>query len=535
MYRLLIADDEVVEREAVKFIVGQNLSGILELYEAANGRELLEKLAVLKPDIVLTDIKMPGINGLEAAAKIRDILPDCRIILMSAFHYFNYAKDGLALGVDDYITKPAPAETIINTLNQSILHLDEARSRRKKEEDINIKLKNVTQYLEEELISLISSGEIEENVIREFFEMLSINSSAFVGVALSIPDHSLPLEIAGEVQKRILKKRLSEQLKRKLHVRGLYFLQSIVGQYIFILMLVAKEADEYTSRVLWAKIFSEIKDEISSEMLIQLNIGIGNQCNAITGIIDTFLQAKIALKYDSSPGSVISYGDITSPKKSLEYPIVREKQLLDSFLLGETGNSLQIADELIDWISANLPNLDIMKQKIYELLLVLMREAVLNLHLQEFVIDSEGMRRDICLLDSTRDLRSYVRSYIQKKIQDVHSIKASRASSLLSLVTEYIHRNFDKELSLESAAEVVRVSPFYLSKLFRKETGGTFIDFLTEFRIRKAKELLSVPTNNVKDVCYMVGYRDPNYFARVFKKNSGMTPTEFRDRMIWTK
>jgi two-component system response regulator YesN len=532
MYRLLIADDEVVEREAVKYIVGQNLSEKLELYEATNGRELLEKLAVLKPDIVLTDIRMPGINGLEAAAKIRDILPECRIILMSAFHYFNYAKDGLALGVDDYVTKPAPAEVIVNTLNQSILHLDEAKSRRMKEEEISTKLKNVTQYLEEELITLMSSGEIEENVIREFFEMLSIQSTDFVGVALFIPDRDQPFEIAGEVQKRILKKRLSEQLKSKLNARGLNFLQSIVGQYIFILLLVSKESDEYASRVRWAKTLSDIKEEISSEMLVQLNIGIGNQCNTITDIIETFLQAKIALKYDSSPGSVISYGDIVSPKKSMEYPIGKEKQLLDCFLLGEAGNCLQIADELIDWITINLPSLDIMKQKIYELLLVLMREAVLNLHLQEFVIDSEGMRRDISFLDSTRDMRSYARSYIQKKIQDIHSIKASRASSLLSMVREYIQKNFDKELSLESAAEVVRVSPFYLSRLFRKETGGTFIDYLTEFRIKKARELLSVPTNNVKDVCYMVGYRDPNYFARVFKKNSGMTPSEYRERML---
>ncbi len=532
MYRLLIADDEVVEREAVKFIVGQNLSGILEICEATNGRELLEKLSVFKPDIVLTDIKMPGISGLEAAAKIRELLPDCRIILMSAFHYFNYAKDGLSLGVDEYITKPAPAEVIMNALHQSILHVEEVRSTRKKEEEISTRLKNVTQYLEDELIVLMSSGEIEETVIREFFDILNITSSSFVGIALSIANHSLPAEIAGEVQKRILKKRLSEQLKSKLRARGLNFLQSMVGPHIFILILASNEMDEYSSRVLWAKALSEIKDEISNEMLVQLNIGIGKQCNAITDINETFLQAKIALKYDPSPGSVTSYGDIANPRKSLDYPLIKEKQLLDCFLLGETGNSLLLADELIDWIAVNQPNLDIMRERIYELLLVLMREVLLNLHLQEFEIDSEGMRRDLYLLDSVRDLRSYAKSYMQKKIQEIRSIKASRASSLLSLVLGYIHKNYGTELSLESAAEVVRVSPFYLSKLFRKETGKTFIDYLTEFRIKKAKELLSIPTNNVKDVCYMVGYRDPNYFARVFKKISGITPTEYRDKNV---
>jgi two-component system response regulator YesN len=532
MYRLLIADDEIVEREAIKFIVAQNLPGLLEISEAANGRELLEKLNAAKPDIVLTDIKMPGINGLEAAAKIRALLPECRIILMSAFHYFDYAKDGLVLGADDYITKPAPVDVIVNALNQSILHLDEAKSRRKREEETNTRLKNVTQYLEEELISIMSSGEIDENVIREFFEMLDIQSNGFVGVALMIPCHDLPIEIAGEVQKRILKKRLSEHLKNKLHARGFNFLQSIVGQYIFILMFDAGGMEEYASRVLWAKTFSEIKDEILVELLIPLNIGIGNQCNAVTDIHQTFLQAKIALKYDATPGTVISYGDIEKPKKSSEYPMTREKQLLNRFLSGETEDVLRIADELIDWISANLPGLDIMKQKVYELLLVLLREAVLNLHLQEFATDSESMRRDVFSLGSTRELRSYVKGYIQKQLLEVRRIKASRANSLLSLVTEYIQKSYDREVSLESAAEMVRISPFYLSRLFRKETGVTFIDYLTEYRMKRARELLSVPTNNVKEVCYRVGYKDPNYFARVFKKVSGMTPTEYRDRMI---
>jgi two-component system response regulator YesN len=532
MYRLLIADDEIVEREAIKFIVGQNLSGALEISEAKNGRELLELLPVAKPDIVLTDIKMPGISGLEAAAKIREALPECRIILMSAFNYFHYAKDGLVLGADDYITKPASAEVILNSLNQSIRLLDEAGNRKRKQEEISARLKNVTQYLEDELLSLMSSGDIEENAIREFFDILEIKSTSFVGVALSIPDHSLPSEIAGEVQKRILKKRLSEQLKHKLKARGLNFLQSIVGQHIFLLLLVSPEPDEYAARIRWAKIFSEIREEISGEMLVPLNVGLGNQCNAIPNITGTFLQAKIAVKYDSSPGSVTSFGDIVSPKKSMEYPIGKEKQLLDCFLLGDAANTLQTVDELLDWITVNLPGLDIMKQKIYELLLVLMRDALLNLRLPELVIDSEVMRRDISLLDSAKDLKSYARNYILKKLQEVRSIKASRASSLLSLVLDHIHRNFDRELSLESAAEVVRVSPFYLSKLFRKETGGTFIDYLTEYRIKKAKELLSIPTNNVKEVCYLVGYRDPNYFARVFKKISGVTPSEYRDKIV---
>ena len=532
MYRLLITDDEIIEREAVKYIVCRDLPGIFEICEAANGRELVEKAVKFRPDIILTDIKMPGINGLEATAKIRESLPECRIIIMSAFMYFNYAKEALTLGADEYIIKPAPAEVIVATLNKAITCITENRMRKKREEDINIKLKSITQYLEEELIILMSSGEIEEKVIKEFFEILNIESKAFVCTAISFFDRSLPDEIGSEVQKRIIKKRIMEKLKDKLHARRFQFFQGTIGQNIYLLLLEIEEIDEFGSRVLWTKSLSEIKDELHDEMYIDLNIGIGNQCKSIEQISNSFLQAKIALKYDSSPGSIISYGDICLEKTNTEYPLSKEKRLVEYFLQGDEKNSLQFIDEIIDWMMINLQRTESIKQKIYELLLILTREAALNLNLLELNSDSESMRRNLFLLDTMRELRIYAKSYMESKILDIRNIKISSANSLLKILTEYIISNFDKDISLESAADVIRISPFYLSKLFKKETGMNFIDYLTEFRIRKAKEFLAVPTNNIKDVCYMVGYKDPNYFARVFKKMSGITPTEYKDKKI---
>ena len=535
MYKLLIADDEVIEREAIKYIVSQNFSGVFEICEVTNGREILERLSSFMPDIVLTDIKMPGISGLEATARIREALPDCRVILISAFHYFNYAKDGLTLGVDDYITKPASEDMIINTLKKAVLHIEALRAKKKKEEEISSKLKNITQYLEEELILLMTSGEIEEKAVREFFDILNIDSSAFICAAVAFPDHNLPEEIGGEIQKRILKKRLTEKLKAMLQSRGLRFFQGVVGQHIYLLILEGGAIDEYEARVLWTKTFSELKDEIFNEMHLYLNIGIGNQCSSVENIFNSFLQAKIALKYDTSPGSVISYGDIRSMNAKSEYPLYKEKSLLEYFLQGDEKNSLQSVDELIDWLTVNLKDTASIRQKVYELLLVLAREAAINLNLTEFNTDSEDMRRNVFLLDTARELRAFAKSYIEKKIRDINNIKTSRANSLLSMVTDYIAGNLHREISLESAADLIKVSPFYLSRLFKKETGSNFIDYLTEYRIKKAKVLLSVPTNNVKDVCYMVGYNDPNYFTRVFKKTCGITPTEYRDKKAFKK
>lgn len=532
MYKLLIADDEVIEREAIKYIISQNYTGVLEVCEATNGRELVEKAKVFQPDIILTDIKMPGMNGLEAASLIKKDFPECRIIIMSAFNYFNFAQEAVTLGADDFIIKPTPAEKIVNTLNKAMQYINENRTRKKREDDINLKLKSVTQYLEEELIFLMSSGEIDEKAVMEFFELLDIKSKAFICAAVSFSERCLPDDIGGEVQKRMIKKRLIEKLKDRLSARNLHFFLGAIGQQIFLLLFIMEEMEEYEARVLWTKSFFEIKDELLDDMQISLNIGIGIQCNLIPQIYSAFLQAKIALKYDPVPGAVINYGDISIKNTCTEYPLNKERSLIEAFIQGDGKNSLRLMDELIDWMTVNLQGVVNIRQKIYESLLVLVRDTAMNLNLMEFDFDSEAMRTKLFLLDTTRELRSFAKNYIENKILELINIKTSRSNTLLSMIKDYINHNFDKDISLESVADVIRISPFYLSKLYKKETGANFIDYLTEFRIRKAKDLLAIPTNNVREVCFLVGYKDPNYFARVFKKISGVTPTEYRERKL---
>jgi len=533
MYKLLIADDEIIEREFLNFVVNQNFAGVLEVCEAANGRELLQKAATFKPDIVITDIKMPGINGLEAAARIREIFPECKIILMSALQYFNYAKEGFALGVVDYLTKPISTDVIINTLNKLIQQIEDSRVQRKKDNEINTKLKSVTQYLSEELIFLMSSGEIKEDTVKEFFQILDIKSNAFICAVVSFSDDGLPDDITGEVQKRMIKKRVSESLINKLLHNGLRFLNSSIGQYTFLLILIDEAMDEFEARIFGINIFNTIKDEIFNELLTKLNVGIGKQCTSISQIYTSFLEAKIALKYDVSPGTIISYGDIGKKSMAVEYPLNKERHLLEMFLQGDENSCVQIVDELMDWMSIHLYSLESIKQKTYELILVLIREAIMNFSFTKIEIDTEKMRTELFLFDTTREIRSFAKVYLKNRITDINNIKTSKVNSLLSIVTQYISNNFDKSISLESVSAIVKVSPFYLSKLFKKEIGMNFIDYLTDFRIRRSKELLSIPTHNVKEVCYLVGYKDPNYFARVFKKICGISPTEYRDKIYY--
>lgn len=528
MYKLLIADDEMIEREAVKYIINESFSGVFEISEASNGKEAIAAALKSKPDIIFFDIKMPGLNGLEAAANVRGFLPECRMILISAYHYFNYAKDALSLGADDYITKPASAERIKSTLEKSIAAVNKLRERKKREEETDLKLKQVTQYLEGELLWLLASGGVEDGMVEKYFDILNIKCEAYVCGIITVLGGGFPEHVVQDMQKSIIKRRMTEKIKANLNSKGYTLFVGPIGQDVYMVLLLDRKEDEYGSRLLSIRLLTEMKEELLRDMHININAGIGNVCSSATQIYNSFLQAKIALKYDLTPGSIVSYGDIDKETHPKVYPLNKEKLLYESIVTGDEKNARSLIDELLEWMMINISPIERFRQRVYELLLVLVREAVINSNLTEIIADTEELRKMLFLLDTEKEIRSYAKKYVIEKLNEINAVKISRANSLMTVVTDYIENNYPKDISLEGLAEIVKISPFYLSKLFKQETGENFIDYITGVRMRKARELLSDPFNNIKEVCFMVGYRDPNYFARVFKKTCGVTPTEFK-------
>lgn len=132
MLKLLIADDELIEREALHFIIGRSCPGIGTIEEASNGREAISINATFKPDIIIMDIKMPGVNGIDASKIIRQYNPDCRIILLTAFNYFDYAREAIKIGVKDFLVKPVQNDEIIQVINSVVDSIKSDRNKKKK-------------------------------------------------------------------------------------------------------------------------------------------------------------------------------------------------------------------------------------------------------------------------------------------------------------------------------------------------------------------------------------------------------------------
>jgi two-component system, response regulator YesN len=411
MYKLLIADDEMIERQAIQYVIDGNFPKIFETKEACNGREALETASDFKPDIIFFDIKMPGINGLEAAGRIHEFLPECRIVLMSAYSYFNYVQEALTLGADDYITKPAPVFKIVAILKKIISSLNESTYKKDKEKEINEKLKHVTECLEKELLVLIASGDISKSAIDNYFELLDIKCEAYLcGV----------IHVTSEISScTIDNNKILIILKQEINWKGYKSFIQFIDNEIYLLLFIDHNMNQNDYMSFSSKLLAEINEEVNRKININLSIGIGSMCCQISDIYKSFLQAKTILKNSGMIDVVTNYTDIN-----------------------ETN--------------------------------------------------------------------------------------VGKSNSLIKRVIDFIEENYDKDITLENTSEKFRMSPFYLSKFFKQESGENFIDYLTLIRVNKAKEFLSDPVNNVKDVCYMVGYNDPNYFTRVFKKKCGTTPSDYR-------
>jgi len=526
MYKLLIADDETIEREAIKYIINENLNGMFDICEACNGREAIEKAKKFNPDIIFFDIKMPGINGLEAASKIHSLFPECRIILMSAYQYFNYAKDALSAGADDYIVKPAPVEKTISALENAVAKINEMRMKKKKEEEMSSKLQQITKYLEEELLSIMTSGEIEEESIKYYLDILNIKCNYWLCSVLSIDNGN----ISG--QNTILINRIIEKFKEKLKQNGYEIFSRHAGGQIYLLLLIDNYKDEDTAREASINLLVQVKDEICKDLGVSLSQGIGCLCSHVSQIYNSFLQAKLSLKGSYGKGITSYYGELSDNKPGYAYPLEKERMLYRCLIENQEKESIKLLDEIFDWMVVNTSGIENLIQKVYELLLVLMRELSVTVNQMDIKIDTEKLRSDLTLLDNSREIRIYAKKYIISKMHEINNLKLTKVNSVLSIVIDFIEKNYSSDISLEDAAELVNISPYYLSKLFKQETGENFIDYLTSVRIKKAKKLLSDPRNNVKDICYKVGYKDPNYFTRVFKKICGITPTEYKCKNV---
>ncbi|MBQ8956763.1 MAG: AraC family transcriptional regulator [Lachnospiraceae bacterium] len=524
MYRIMLADDEGIVTDSIKFIIDKEFAGLCETETAKTGRAVIELAETFRPDIAFMDIQMPGINGIEAMKEIRRTNSSTVFIILSAYDKFDYAKEAINLGVLDYLNKPFSKEMIVDVLGRAMKQIDSAKERRRQELSIREKIETVTPVIESGFVYSILFQE-SQAVTENYKELLSIKDDYGYMLVMAVidadSDSENPVGSGIRVQ--------SEYTKIRDMIRGR--LGCVTGPLLsnkIICYFPQKDARmEYDDRVRIITRCEELLKELLEKTGISARIGIGT-VQPVEAASDSYKAALEALhlsKAEVAHASDLPIGCAYEP----DYPADLEKKLFAAVGSGDANLTSEYAASFFAWMKETYPDA-LIDARLKCLEFVLWAE---RLSYESGGMTYRFLRRSDYLpslmgCNDFDELESWFTGKINEAARNVNAKKEEKLDSLVEEAKSYIAENYSKDISLDEISGRVDVSPYYFTRLFKEETGETFLEYLTGLRMDKAKELMRDQSISVKDICTQVGYSDPNYFSRIFKKTVGKTPTEYR-------
>jgi two-component system response regulator YesN len=519
MYRILVVDDEAIERKGLQKIILDEFPTIL-IEEAENGRTAILKAEQFHPDVVFMDIKMPGIDGVEAAREIKKMNQAVQIIMVTAFDTFEYARQVMKIGVKNYILKPSSKEEIITPLGKVFNEIEKERAKRTEEIILKDNYRRALSIVQSRVItSMLMDASASRNIYELEWEQ-SFQKESFVMV---FEYHSLSKKHADhEFQE--LKKYIQSELHH-------YFPNHFVGEdqlnrFPVLIQLANKDGNPKIGLrdrtvACGKEIIQKVKRLFPN---FELSIGIGRVYDEVEKFVQSYHEALFALSSLKQPNSCEYYNQHLMEKggeEAVTNPYQLEKKLLEAITSGKAD---QVATQFNEYMKALNSychqSKETVEQKVSEFIILLSRQIVetgISLSINRETLQTNSFTQ---LQDQLVTIANYIYSRYYSQNKDI-----------MHLAKEYIAEHYKKALTLEEVAEVVQLSPQYFSKVFKERLGSSFIDYLTELRVEKGKELMRTKGKSVKEVCFEVGYKDPNYFSRVFKKHTGFSPSDFRSSL----
>lgn len=528
MYKIMLADDEGIVIDSLKFIIEKEFGDRCQIEYAKTGRSVIELAENYRPDIAIMDIQMPGINGIEAMKEIRENNSHVIFIVMSAYDKFDYAKEAIKLGVLEYITKPMEKHKIIAALRTAMEQIDKERVKRSNDLLIKEKLETVVPIIESGLIYDILLQERFTEDIDNYKTLLGIEQDYAYMVAVVCGDAQEGNHMTNAVGSSVRIQQYSQDIREALK-EG--FPGCIVGtamaNKVAVMVPCGEDRLEYNERISLIERSREIVRKLRKKTDSSFRIGIG-AVKELREVRESYQEALDTLV--KTTGSVAHADDLPIRCEYEDnYPIHLEKMLFQKVESGETNQAMATAEKFFRWMVENNPDsvMDI-RLKVLEFVLWAEHLAYEN---GGMTYEFNARKEYLPTVMNTEDMQELERWFVLKiseACQNVLRKGAEKSSSLIETAKEYIQVNYSKDISLDDVSRTVNISPYYFSKIFKEDTGEGFVEYLTRIRIDKAKELLTTTEYSMKEICSMVGYADPNYFSRSFKKNVGVTPTEYK-------
>ena len=530
MYKIMLADDEGIVIDSLKYIIEKKFGDQCLIEYAKTGRSVIELAEHFRPDIAIMDIQMPGINGIDAMKEIRETNKNIIFIVMSAYDKFDYAQEVIKMGgVIEYITKPMEQNSFITTLNKAMEKVDKERKRRSNELLIKEKLETVIPVIESGFIYNVLLQEHFEEDIQNYMSLLEIKERYGYMVAIISGDSQQGSHMTNAVgsgvriQKHYLEVR--ECIKDYLPTA---IIGSTMGNKLAFMVPYDENKMDYNNRIILIGKARELARKLRSRLDINFRIGIGS-VQSIHDLSKSYSQALESLI--NTKESVVHADDLPiGCEYEADYPVELEKWLFNAIEKGNIDDAVSYAGRFFDWMVDNYSD-SIMDIRLKTIEFVLWAEHLAYEHggmVYQFKARQDYLP-DLLKMNDYQVMKEWFINKMLVSSQNIVTKKTEKSVSVVEHAKNYILLHYSSDLSLDDMSRIVDISPYYFSKIFKEETGVNFIDYLTNIRIDKAKELLLGTDCSMKEICAMIGYSDPNYFSRAFKKNVGVTPTEYKE------
>lgn len=531
MYTILIAEDEQLERQALRYIIEKNYSNIRIVGEAGDGASAVHLAVTEKPDIVLMDIRMPELNGLEAARSIKVSFPETIVIMLTAFDEFNYAKQALTIGVVEYLLKPLRPDALVRTLDTTLEKLDQIKLRQQEEARLRKNLKDAMPFIQMSFVYDLISGNITElEHIQERAVFLGMKAQPGVVILVDIDNFKQLTHSETELRKQLIKQNV---FRRICDIVGDNALVTPFGSDDIIILMGSADTPDIKFEVL--KTAGKIRDAIAKTMGISITIGIGKYYNDPRDMQKSYTEAVNAKRqrFYLGDNQIIDIEDIphlnTGP---FYYPFNYERTLMDNVRCGDRKQAKTALKQLLNEIFSIHASIETVKACVLELLIVLSRSAVEGgANLEQLTLMNFNCLNQLIQCTSKEQVYHWMLDAMDRYLDNMLENRSSINSRAINKACDYIVKNCHRNISLEEVSQSVHLSPFYFSRLFKQEKGCNFVELLTKARVDKAKGMLQNPDYTIVRIASEVGYQDPSYFCRVFRQEVGMTPNQYRSEL----
>lgn len=528
MYKVMLADDEGIVIDSLKFIIEKEFGNDCEVEYAKTGRSVIELAEQFRPDIAIMDIQMPGISGIEAMKEIRRSNPGIIFIVMSAYDKFDYAKEAINLGVMEYLTKPMNRDKITQTLKKAMRQIDYDRTKRSNDLLIKEKLETVVPIIESGLIYNILLQEHFKEDIDNYRSLLGIEEDYGYMIGIVCGEEQQGNHMTNAVGAGV---RLQKHYQEVRELVREYFggiTGAITANKIPVFVPCREQKMEYSERIELIEKSRELTRKMKKKLDISFRIGIGS-VKSLKNQLESYNEALNALI--NSTGSVAHAEDLPLVCEYEDnYPIDLENRLFEAISGGEADAARACAERFFNWMNENYrDNMMDVRLKVIEFVLWAERIAYKNGGMTYHFTERTDYMPTVMRMKSMEELQRWFVEKMTVAGRNVATKREEKSNSIIEKAKDYIKLHYKKDMSLDDVSREVNISPYYFSKIFKEETGENFVEYVTNIRMAKARELLRETDYSMKEICTMVGYSDPNYFSRSFKKKVGVTPTEYKE------